>query len=308
LLPERSDDLRARILGNLGVAWCSQGDLRQGGDYFEGALEIFRKLQDHWGEAGALHNLGMIEEYTGDWAAAAAAYQQALDLAEKLGDIERQTELESSLGILQTKRGDYDDAVVHLTQFLELAGSHLKEQMIYAYPALADLWIRRGELEEAEASLDEAERLALEMPLKSRLPEIYRLWAELRLAQGRIQEALTFAERAVTLAGELEELDPLEKGTALRALGQALVAAGRAEPATIALEQSLQLLEDRDTYEAARTKAHWGIAVLSGGDVDQGARLLQEARATFEELGAKPDSAATARAWEAVQEGKHESA
>jgi len=287
LLPEGSDDLRARVLGNLGVAWCSQGDLQRGEDHFERALAIFHQLQDHWGEAGALHNLGMISEYTGDWIGAANRYQGALELAERLGDIERQVELESSLGILQTKRGDYDSALGHLIQFIKLAGSYLKEQRIYGYSSLADLRIRRGELGEAEASLDEAERLALDMPARSRLPEIYRLRAELRLAQGESQPALELAAQSVSLARELENLDPLEEGTSLRALGEALFARGQVGAAVEAFEQSSSLLQDRDDYEAARTKAQWGRVVLLGGALDQGTHLLQEARAKFKELGAE---------------------
>jgi tetratricopeptide (TPR) repeat protein len=289
LLPEGFEDLRARLLGNLGVAWCSQGNLQRGGESFQRALEIFRRSQNRWGEVGALHNLGMIKEYTGDWGGSANMYEEALGVAEQLGDVERQVELESSLGILQMKRGEYDNSLVHLSGFLELAGSHLRQQMIYAYASLADLQIRRGELEKAEAALGEAERLALELPARSRLPEIYRLRGEMHLAEGEVEAALDLAGRGVNEAREIEGLDPLEEGTSLRVLGQALLADGQSKPAEEAFEQSLTLLKGRDDYEAARTKAQWGRALLSGGDLEGGAKLLQEARAKFDELGAKHD-------------------
>ncbi|MBN1138758.1 MAG: tetratricopeptide repeat protein [Anaerolineae bacterium] len=234
----------------------------------------------------------MIHEYSGDWNQAAATYEQALDLVERLGDVERRIQLESSSGILQTKRGEYDSAALHLARFLELAGSYRKEQMVYALPALADLQIRLGETAAAEESIGRAEKLALEMPARARLVEIYRLWAELRLAQGKLEEAVALAEKAVAQAGEVEDLDPLEEGTARRALGQALLATGQIEPAMVALETGLKLLEERDPYEAARTRVQMGRALLAGGEADRGAALLRQARDTLTGLGTARDATA----------------
>jgi tetratricopeptide (TPR) repeat protein len=119
------------------------------------------------------------------------------------------------------------------------------------------------------------------------LPEIYRVWAQVRLAQGRTDLARENAERSIALANELG-LES-EEGMSLRALGQALLAGQQHEAANTAFERSLSLLADRDPYEAARTKMQWGLAPLCGTRAERGRMLLQEAEANFERLGAWRD-------------------
>jgi hypothetical protein len=57
-------------------------------------------------------------------------------------------------------------------------------------------------------------------------------------------------------------------------------------------QRSLDLLADRDPYEAARTKAAWGK--LLGSDSEQGMALLEEAQAVFAHLGAVHDCSSVA--------------
>jgi hypothetical protein len=112
----------------------------------------------------------------------------------------------------------------------------------------------------------------------------------MHLASADPQVALTYAEQSINLANELEM--KLEEGMSRRVLGQVLLATGQSEPALVAFEQSLSLLGG-DPYEVARTKTAWGrfLASTSGPDKERGLSLLQEARATFQELGAKRDLA-----------------
>ena len=149
-----------------------------------------------------------------------------------------------------------------------------------------DLYLRQGEAERAAPLLAEAESLALEADAKDQLPEIYRGRALVRLAGQDRRSALEDAERSVKLAQELR-MDP-EAGMSLRVKGQVLLAGGQDEPALAAFERSLSLLTD-DPYESARTKATWGRALVSIGDVDEGRALLQEASLSLQGLGAKQD-------------------
>jgi hypothetical protein len=84
----------------------------------------------------------------------------------------------------------------------------------------------------------------------------------------------------------------LEQGMSLRVLGQASLVNGQPKPAMDAFEKSHAILSDLDPYEAARTKTQWGLALVSGGDVERGTSLLEEARAAFATLGARRDLAA----------------
>jgi tetratricopeptide (TPR) repeat protein len=286
LLPEGPSDWRASAYMKLGVIHCSQGDIERGKDYWLQALEIYERFGNIRGTVGVLHDLGIEMEIAGDWAGAAVQYQKALDLAERVGSMEHRTDLELSLGILLTKQGDSESALAHLSQCLELGRSYnLREYIAACRASLADLWIRLAEWDNAETSLIEAEKLAHELDTKYQLPEIYYEWAQIRLARGVRAMALENAERSVQLARDLHS--DLNEGIGLRILGQTLLADHRRADALAALAQSLALLEGRDPYEAARTKTQWGAILRAGGDVNRGAALLHEARATFETLGAR---------------------
>jgi serine/threonine protein kinase/ATP/maltotriose-dependent transcriptional regulator MalT len=287
LVPAGYNWIRAGALTNLATVHFYQGDSERATACTLEALEISQHLNDFYQMLLLQSNIGIDKQIAGDWIGAATDYQQALALAEQLGSVSEQTRIESNLGLLYTNRGDDKLATAHLTQALELARAHdLKEQLTHILSNLADVHLRQGEPDAAKPLLAEAERLALELDSKYQLPEVYRGWARVQLANGQPGAALMNAERSVNMARDLGL--GLEEGVSLRILGQVLIASEQATPGMGALEQSLSLLTD-DAYEAARTKTEWGRHLISDTDVDLGKSLLNEARETFQELGAKRD-------------------
>ena len=61
------------------------------------------------------------------------------------------------------------------------------------------------------------------------------------------------------------------------------------ESALKVFAQSLVLLEDKDPYEAARTRYQWGMALIAAGDNAKGMELLKAAQGVFQHLGAWQD-------------------
>jgi ATP/maltotriose-dependent transcriptional regulator MalT len=292
LLPEGPSQLRARALANLGTAYATQGDIERGNTFTLQGLEISQQLNDYYQLLVMQSNLGIDKDIAGDWDGAATDYRQALAVAEQLGSVAEQVRIESNLGFLYTNQGDSELATSRLAHALELARKHsLKEQLVHILSNLADLHLRQEEPEAAKPLLAEAERVALDIDSKYQLPEIYRGWARVQLANGQPGGALVNAERSVNLARELGL--EFEEGMSLRVLGRTLIASDQEQPGVGALKQSLALLED-DPYEAARTKTAWGRYLVSDTHVDLGKTLLNEAHATFEELGAKQDLAVVA--------------
>jgi tetratricopeptide (TPR) repeat protein len=290
LSEEGPSRLRARALNNLGTIYCIQGDIEQGKDCYLRALEIDQQLHDYWGMVETWHNLGIELEIAGHWADAGTQYQRALVEAERLGSPHQRVREELALGILKTNQGDYQAAETHLSNCLEIARDHgLQTHLTHIQPSLADLHLRQGEAEAAQPLLVEAEQLALEAGVRKQLPEIYRLWAQVHLALGRPQAALPRAEQSVSLACDVR--DGREEGMSLRVLGQALLTSDQPEQAVAAFEVSLSLLTNHDPYEAARTKAQWGLSLISSGDADRGIGLLRQAETAFQELGAQGDLA-----------------
>jgi tetratricopeptide (TPR) repeat protein len=219
-------------------------------------------------------------------------YEAAYRQAEELGSRRHKVALALSLGIINTKQGNYTTAENHLRDSIAMAREYaLRRALVYAPSSLADLYLRQGEAERAAPLLAEAESLALEIPAKDQLAEIYRSRALVRLAGQDLRAALEDAERSVKWAQELG-MDP-EVGISLRVQGQVLLASGQDEAAFAAFEQSLGILDGQDPYEAARTKLKWGAALLSRAKMDRGATLLGEAQDAFRVLGASYESTRT---------------
>lgn len=293
LLPHGAALWRGKAHLNLGVVACIRGDLQGGKAQFLQAEQLLAQAQSDWDLATVWQNLGRVQALTGDWPGAIATYRRALELAVRLGNGTRQAALEYCLGVLATSQGQVEQARAHLATSLGLArAQHLREYIVSALAALADLHVRLEEWEAAAGALAEAEPLALAMEANDQLPELYRLSALLKLGQGDPRAALTSAERALALAHTLG--DPLAQGSSLRAQAQALLALERGDDAFDAFARSAALLDPTDRFEAARTRAQWGAALLERGNRSRGTALIDEALAVFVALGAQREQVAAA--------------
>jgi tetratricopeptide (TPR) repeat protein len=291
ILPNGPSQLRVSAFINLAAIHGDMGNVRRERTCLHLGLEMSRRLKDVFREMQILSDLGINKETAGDWEGAIADYKQALAFAERLGSIAEQARIGNSLGILYTKQGNDELAVQYLSHALQLArNGDMKDYLVYMLSSLADLYIRLGEWRQAAELLEEAERLAAETGTRYPLPEIQCGWAQVWLAQGSASEAVKRARQSRRIAHGLEL--QLEEGKALRVLGLALAAGGQPEAALAAFKRSVKLLQALDPYEAARTQVQWGMGLLSRATGERGRKLIQEAAAEFERLGAGRDVAA----------------
>ncbi|MBO0790679.1 MAG: tetratricopeptide repeat protein, partial [Ktedonobacteraceae bacterium] len=109
--------------------------------------------------------------------------------------------------------------------------------------------------------------------------------AELLLATGHVEEALTCAQGAITLARE-EVGGLLSEGIAERVQGQALAHLARWEEAQIHLEASVQILRSGEALlEAARTHVAWGLLCRDHGEQESARTHFERASVQFEASG-----------------------
>lgn len=287
LLPN-DETFRADVLMNLGVIHFARSDLVLSRDFFVQSLHAYQDTGNLWRQAVIRQNLGVVMTLTGEWTDAVAEYHKALQLTAQLGSISRQADIVLNLGVLQMRQGYLDLAAQQFGEVVALSEKHgLNEHMLYAQNNKTALAILLYKWDDADKALTIAERLALELNIKSEQPEIYRNWALIKLQRGDVIDALEDAQRARALAQELE--DQLGEGTSRRIEAQVLLATGQYEEAMQCFSQSVALLAD-DPYEMARTQVIWGKASLST-NLDRGRALLEQAKLTFERLGTQHDLA-----------------
>jgi tetratricopeptide (TPR) repeat protein len=247
------------------------------------------QLHDSLRMVVALGNLALFDDVAGQWQAASASYLRAIELSARLGATTQCVRHTQNLGLLSINIGDDKAAFASLTNALELArANNLREYELVCQFGLADLHLRRDEIDAAVPLLEKVEQLAVITGSRNRQQEVYRYWAYIHLMRGDAVEGLATVERALALGREIGDL--YDEGLSLRIQGLALLALGRPGDAHVAFERSLMLLAD-DPYESARTQVHWGLALRDSGDAGRGTAMLHEARANFAYLGARRDLA-----------------
>lgn len=204
------DSTRAETAGYLGEIALESGDVMQARVYFQRRLELEGETFD------ALTDLAVVHERSGDWAGARPYLEKAVEVAPEL------PEAHYNLALLEASNGRFHEAVVRVNRALTLDPNYLDalrflavlyfenqicdeairyfEQLLLVAPL--DREIRIG-LASCLHQLGETDRAVLELKtLMNHLGEDYDLLlivADFRLEQGRLDEALEMATRALTL-------------------------------------------------------------------------------------------------------------
>ncbi|NNJ09743.1 tetratricopeptide repeat protein [Chloroflexales bacterium ZM16-3] len=289
LLPPTDLATRADVLLNLGATHCMRGNLATGADIFTQSLEFYERTGQKWATISVRQNLAQIYEISGNWSDASKEYQSALTEATQMGHVVRQVDLNLALGRLHTFQGKLDSALELLNMAQERAEHEgLLLHMLTIQSNLGDLYVRRGDIAEAEAVAQAGLDLATRLGTTDQLSEIYCIQTLLHLQGSNATDARETVAQAIQAAREIA--DPLSEGVSLRVQGQVFAAMGQLPEAQEAFSHSNKLLADVP-YELARARAAWGAA-LAASDPARSQELYSQARMAFETLGAQYDLAA----------------
>lgn len=221
--------------------------------YFEDARAIFQELDDRGHLMDTSGNLGVIAHARGDYESAFRYTLEALEIARETGERDGELVWASNLGAARVGLGDYVDAEVELREVIRMAGA-------------GGSWI---------------------------LSDTYRLLAEACLGQGKTQEALEAAQRALALGqtGEVQEYIAAAwrvLGQVASALEEPLVIDERPYTAVACFEEALRIYTEIGMEGGrARTLKEWARYELAHGDADKGAAKWREACEIYTRLGAE---------------------
>ncbi|HRW06597.1 MAG TPA: CHAT domain-containing protein [Caldilineaceae bacterium] len=285
-LPDSARERRAGVLLNQGIIYYNISNTEEARACWLHALELSQQSSNRRRMITLWINLGWLDFDSGHWNDALSQGEKALAAAKELGAVDSQAIALNLLGYLQMNLGHDELALAHATAEIELTEQHtLQQYKIDAQTLLAELHLRRKEPMLAAPLLTEAEQLAVNLQFKHCLPDLYRGWALFKLAIDDAPAALAYAERAVAIAQELSM--PRDIGMSLRILGQAQLANQQTSDTDDSFTQSLSLLSTHMPFEAARTQAAWGEALLTMGQVADAIPLLDQAYRLFAELDAQ---------------------
>jgi tetratricopeptide (TPR) repeat protein len=224
------------------------------------ASELLEKSLSAWKQVGDQYQISRVEEnirsalyYLGDIASLRSAEEAGLKYWEQFPERIQYATALTNRGLVHYIDEEYETAVELHKRAMQISDSHGHSRLSaltrvnLAYP-----YISLGKYDEAETLLNESMAVQEEHDIMEYWINAKCCQAELEIGRGHYAEAIKFAEVAVKLAEEDD--DPLEKGTALRALGQACYLNGDLKQAKEHLENSLTLLrEDEYKYEVYLT-------------------------------------------------------
>ncbi len=256
------------------------------------------ELGDRRQIARSLNLLGGVHSLLGRYGQAEPCFARALTICQEMGDRIQGMALLNNLGFIALARGDYHAAFRHFQDALNTAREigHREGELLYL-TNLGAARVALGEYSAAEADLRQRIQMA-GAGGSGWLSETYCCLAEACLGQGKLEEALTTGQLALTLAQKDGEQEYIS--SAWRVLGR--VAARLPEPiavedagmgqthpyaAAACFAESLRICTETGMEgERARTLKAWATYELQQGDKARGAVMWQEARKTFARLGA----------------------
>jgi transcriptional regulator with GAF, ATPase, and Fis domain len=292
----------ARALNNLGLQYKNACEWREAVRYLEEARTLFHRLGDRHRLCIAHKNLGIVHWKLGKWDLCEENLGTAEKIARELNETLLLVRTQLAQGNLALRRRQWDAAVALYTAARETAGKEsYGREAILAEEFMGELELDRGNPDAAAAILEtclaEAERLAPEGDL---VTEALRRFAEVRLAQGRHQEALGLAKRAASMASR--DGDRYEESVALRTVGLAMMELGDPEQGERVVEMSLgSLSEISESFQKGRTHFAYGdyLARRAGrnrsrSDLERAGLQFQRAYGAFLDLDARVHAAEAA--------------
>ncbi len=289
-LAERLGETRAasRAHGIFGRVFGRIGDTQKARENLERSVELARE-SDRSETIRALLTLGYhLEISDADYTGAGEAYEEALDLAREVGDLPAQVELHAALALLAVWRADWEAAWRATEASAEVAEREgLVGKLSFPYMLRGLLLWRQGDWDRAEDTYRRAHELAEQAGWSEvDFSSLYGLAMTLRDRGDHagsvtaLDQALDVCERAGLIAQSIQ---------AMSARAVTLTHSGRFEQAAESAEEAGRLAE-RLHYplaQAAATEARGACSL----DPEQGARLLEDARSRWLQLGRPLDAA-----------------
>jgi tetratricopeptide (TPR) repeat protein len=235
------------FLSSLGNTRVHSGDLVSGESYYEEALRIAVDCENKEGEAVNTGNLGLVKHALGDLDGALEHYERALDCARDLGDRRSAATLEANVGVVFFDRGDLAGARARYEVSLDLA------RALHDRSTESVALLKLASVAREQGEFDQADALladaaaALDAVEDPRRSPFLDELGRVLLARGEPRAAGERFTAALTSAREVG--DRRGEAISLYDLGRAAAALGEASDALAHLHEAVAVASELDARE-----------------------------------------------------------
>jgi serine/threonine protein kinase/tetratricopeptide (TPR) repeat protein len=222
-IKEELDDKRgiAASLGNLGLVYEIVGKRDQALEVLNRSLEIKREIGDKMGISTALNKIGQIYQSDGRFDEALANFERSCEIRREIGSKDLTASSLSDMAAVYSLMGKYDKSIELDSMALALRQevgdvTDQVRSLINMAGSLAD----RGAAPRARALLNQAASMAAELGDARLAAKIDEGVGQFHLAEGRVDSALVFLDRAYRAQVSLEDKPAAAATTVF--LGEAL--------------------------------------------------------------------------------------
>ncbi|HNV83062.1 MAG TPA: diguanylate cyclase [Arenimonas sp.] len=180
---------QAQWLDQRGVLERKLGHFDSSLDYFRQSLGIYRKLKDPANMARELNSIGVIHGRTGKFSDAVVAHTEALELSRKAGDRAETARGLRMLGVLYRNLDDEELGSQSLLEGLAYVEERNVREAITLHGELSKSLTLLDRMSEAEYHAQQAVKLSKLSGSPPNRVNSYARMAELKLAQGKIDDA-----------------------------------------------------------------------------------------------------------------------
>ncbi|MDE2998868.1 MAG: sigma 54-interacting transcriptional regulator [Gemmatimonadota bacterium] len=218
------DESEMSVVGLLCNIYFGLKELETAEKFCESAAERCRELGGDVNEARALNYLAFAAQFTYRNERARTLLESSLDLMDRAGDRTHRHSSLLLLGRIEIRLGNLDRAkevFQELRDFWARRGSKSTEAL--AHNRLGWIALEQGDTESAESHARSAGRLLSDGGRMDQMYRAYGLLAETLAATGRVEEALSWAERAwpgVKYGGNIRAIACTAKAKSLAAAGR----------------------------------------------------------------------------------------
>jgi tetratricopeptide (TPR) repeat protein len=213
------EDICARALQDLGVVAMAGAQYPEAQRYLTEALELARKIKNTEIECAIETKLGWMKRGLGNFKESRTHTEHALKLAQRFHYSRQAVELKLSLGVLDFLEGNYKQAKKHDLEGLRGAKKFTDKRLQCGlHQALGGVEIQLENFKKAEAHLMKSLHLSMEIGHRWYKGVIWKEFGELRLKQGRPNDAAGAFQKAVEVARDVNSPELL--GLALYGLAR----------------------------------------------------------------------------------------
>lgn len=277
---------RARALKLMGIVHYYQQNYRQSHEYFEQALQLYRKLNDKDGIASILNNTGLIYERQGDFSSALKRYNEAARIMSTLPESkEKLTNTLSNIGNLYYTLGRLDKALDFLTQALNNSASISDSSgMAKCYNNIGNIYLSLKDYRTAADLYTKAETIRIQENDLQKLPLIYNNLGEAYFGLNKIEEALKYNRLSLQMASKINDTESVI--SSLLNISNIYTRIEDYDQALINYNEALRLSSVKpDRFLHASILGGLGDLKIKQGDYDEAIANLKDALALVEKTG-----------------------